>query len=138
MGLFGAVAVDFCSVIGRHVGHPLTGSIEMMQACIVIAASTSIVCATLAGRHAAVRMLIDRLSGQRQRAWQRLHALLCALFFVALATGSSWLIYDLAGLHEESELLHLPQWPLRALCLVCIAAVVALQLRPAAARDPAR
>ena len=30
---------DFLSVVGRHLGHPFAGSIEIVQACIVIAAS---------------------------------------------------------------------------------------------------
>ena len=118
-----AVAVDAIAVIGRHVGKPLLGSIELMQAAILIAASTAIVSATLVDKHAVVHLLIDRLSPRARRIMDRVHAALCALFFAALAGGSIWIAFDLRGGNEESELLRIPYAPLRVLSIVSVLAV---------------
>src|ERR1700683_4759700 len=83
-----AVAVDAIAVIGRHIGTPLLGSIELMQAAILIAASAAIVSATLVDKHAVVHLLIDRLPPRVRAIMDRVHAALCALFFAALAGGS--------------------------------------------------
>ena len=98
-----AVAVDAIAVIGRHIGKPLLGSIELMQASILIASSSAIVSATLADKHAVVHLLIDRLSPRAREIMGRVHAVLCAIFFAALAAGSIWIAYDLRGGNEESE-----------------------------------
>jgi TRAP-type C4-dicarboxylate transport system permease small subunit len=118
-----AVAVDAIAVIGRHIGRPLLGSIELMQAAILIAASAAIVSATLADKHAVVHLLIDRLSPRTRALMERFHAALCGIFFVALAAGSIWIAHDLRGGHEESELLHIPYAPLRVISIVSVAAV---------------
>jgi TRAP-type C4-dicarboxylate transport system permease small subunit len=119
-----AMAVDTIAVLGRHVGMPLWGSIELVQAAILIASSTAILSATLAKKHARVRILVDRLEG-RSLAWlQRIQAAFCVLFFCALAAGSIWIFLDLRGGYEESELLHIPYAPLRIFCIVSILGVI--------------
>jgi len=118
-----AVAVDAIAVIGRHIGKPLLGSIELMQASILVAASVAIVSATLVDKHAVVHLLIDRLSPRARALMDRFHAALCAIFFFALATGSIWIAHDLRRGNEESELLHIPYVPLRVISIVSVAAV---------------
>jgi TRAP-type C4-dicarboxylate transport system permease small subunit len=118
-----AVAVDAIAVIGRHIGRPLLGSIELMQAAILIAASAAIVSATLVDKHAVVHLLIDRLPPRARSIMDRVHAVLCALFFIALAAGGIWIALDLRGGNEESELLHIPYAPLRVVSIVAVAAV---------------
>jgi TRAP-type C4-dicarboxylate transport system permease small subunit len=118
-----AVAVDAIAVTGRHIGRPLLGSIELMQAAILIAASAAIVSATLVDKHAVVHLLIDRLSPRARLLMERFHAALCGVFFAALAAGSIWIAHDLRGGHEESELLHIPYAPLRVISIVSVAAV---------------
>lgn len=118
-----AVAVDAIAVIGRHIGKPLLGSIELMQAAILIAASAAIVSATMVDKHAVVHLLIDRLSPRARRIMGRVHAALCALFFAALAAGSIWIALDLRGGNEESELLRVPYAPLRAISIIAVSAV---------------
>ena len=114
-----AVAVDAIAVIGRHIGKPLLGSIELMQAAILIAASAAIVSATMVDKHAVVHLLIDRLSPRMRLIMGRVHAALCAwCFFIALAAGSIWIALDLRGGNEESELLHIPYAPLRVVSIV--------------------
>jgi TRAP-type C4-dicarboxylate transport system permease small subunit len=118
-----AVAVDAIAVIGRHIGKPLLGSIELMQASILVAASVAIVSATLVDKHAVVHLLIDRLSPRARALMDRFHAALCAIFFFALAAGSIWIAHDLRRGNEESELLHIPYVPLRVISIVSVAAV---------------
>jgi TRAP-type transport system small permease protein len=118
-----AVFVDAIAVVGRHIGKPLLGSIELMQVAILVAASSAIVSATLVNKHAVVHLLIDRLPVRARQFMDRIHAMLCAIFFAALAAGSLWIAYDLRGGNEESELLRLPYMPLRVISIVSVLAV---------------
>jgi len=120
-----AMATDAIAVLGRHVGVPLLGSIELVQAAMLLAASAAMVSATMADKHAVVHLLIDRLSPTLRAAFGRVHSVLCAVFFLALSAGSVWVAYDLWDGHEESELLHIPYAPLR---IVSISAVMGLTL----------
>ncbi len=116
-----AMATDALAVLGRHIGRPLLGSLELVQAAILVAASTALVAATLAGKHASARLLLDRLRPAALARMERINAVLTLLFFAALAAAQIWIASDLWGSHEESELLHLPYAPLR---LVAIAAAL--------------
>jgi len=120
-GLLLAMTVEGIAVLGRQIGAPLHGAIEIIQAAILLTATVSMVSATLADAHAVVRILIARLPEVPRRSLQRCGALLAAVFFAALATGSVWLAVEHWDTHEESELLHIPFKPLRA--LVCLALI---------------
>jgi len=121
-----AMAVDAIAVVGRHIGIPLLGSLELVQAAIVLAASSALVSSTLARRHAAARFLLERVSPGVRAGMQHFNALLTVLFFVVLAAGQSWIVYDLRDAHEDSELLGIPFGPLRviAVAAVCLAALI--------------
>ncbi|HVY79487.1 MAG TPA: TRAP transporter small permease subunit [Steroidobacteraceae bacterium] len=110
------------AVAGRQIGMPLHGAIEIIQAAILLTASVSMVSATLANAHAVVRLLITRLPATPKRLLQRCADLLAAAFFTALAVGAIWLATEHWEAHEESELLHIPFRPLRA--VVCLALIV--------------
>jgi TRAP-type transport system small permease protein len=137
-GLLIAIGADALAVIGRHIGIPLLGSIELMQAAILLASSAAIVLATVAKRHAVVHLLIDRLSVPARNAMERVHALLSALFFAALAVGSIWIAYDLRDGHEQSELLHIPYAPLRLVSIAAVLAVTVIYLLRVVERQPKR
>ena len=124
-----AMAVETIAVLGRHIGVPLWGSIELVQAGILVASSTAILSATLANKHARVRILTDRVTGSFRMWLERIQALFCALFFCALTVGSIWIFLDLRGGYEESELLHIPYTPLRIVCILSILGVVLNFLR---------
>jgi TRAP-type C4-dicarboxylate transport system permease small subunit len=124
-----AMTVETLAVLGRHIGVPLWGSIELVQAGILVASSIAILSATLADKHARVRILTDRVSGSFRMWLQRVQALFCALFFCALTAGSVWIYLDLRGGYEESELLHIPYAPLRIVCILSIIGVVLNFLR---------
>ena len=124
-----AMAADAIAVFGRHIGRPLLGSIEVMQAAILVASSAAIVSATMIDKHAVVHLLIDRLPARARRIMDRIHAALCAIFFSALVAGSIWIALDLRGGHEESELLQIPYAPLRIISILSVAGVALIYLR---------
>lgn len=131
-----AMATDTIAVIGRHVGLPLLGSIELVQAAVLISASAAMVVATVLRSHAMVHLLIDRAK-PAPRAWLiRANRLFSGLFFLAILAGSIWIAADMWMGHEESELLTIPFWPLRIASIVCSAAVAVIFLRQAMDRTP--
>jgi TRAP-type C4-dicarboxylate transport system permease small subunit len=124
IALLFAMAVEALAVLGRHIGKPLPGSIELVQAAILVASSAAILSATLAEKHARVRLVGDRLKGGPLVILKRVQALFSILFFCALAAGSIWIFMDLWGGFEESEVLHIPFAPLRIVCIVSVLGVV--------------
>jgi TRAP-type C4-dicarboxylate transport system permease small subunit len=127
-GLLFAIGADALAVLGRHLGIPLLGSIELMQAAILLASSAAMVMATIARKHAVVHLVVDRLAPRRRSAMERIHALLSAIFFAALAVGSIWIAFDLRDGHEQSELLRIPYAPLRIVSIVAVLSVAAIYL----------
>ena len=124
-----AMGVDTIAVLGRHIGLPLWGSIEMVQAAILVASSSAILSATLARKHVRVRILMDRLKGRSGIWLQRIQDVFSALFFCLLTAGSVWIFLDLRNGYEESEILHIPYAPLRIICMISILAVMVSFLR---------
>lgn len=112
-----AMATDGIAVIGRHIGHPLLGSIEIIQAAVLVAGCASLVVATLAGVHARVHLLVDRLPTPGRDLLARAGMLAGALLFASLAVASAWIAADLWAGHEESEWLHVPYRPLRIIAV---------------------
>lgn len=125
-GLLLAMATDAIAVVGRHIGRPLLGSIEVVQAAILLASSAAMVSATLAEKHAVVHLLIDRMSPASRALLQRLHALLCVVFFAALGAGSIWIALEMRGGYERSELLGIPFAPLRCISILAVLAVAVI------------
>jgi TRAP-type C4-dicarboxylate transport system permease small subunit len=141
-GLLGAMIIDATAVVGRHLGVPLLGSIELVESCVVLMASASLVGTTLGDGHASVRIFTQQLSAAGRIRMDRASDLLSAGFFGALAIGSCVVARDLWGGDETTELLGLPLAPLRALWCASAAFIVVLFLRSAlrgesgAAADP--
>lgn len=123
-----AMLVDAGAVIGRHVGIRIIGSIELVQALILLASSASLLAATLARKHATVHLLIERLQPAARAHIERAGAALAALFFVILAAGSVWIASDLWHGHEESEVLRIPYLPLRLAMIIALATAAVLLL----------
>ena len=128
------MASDALAVAGRHVGRPFLGSIELVQAAIVVAASAAMVGATLNDGHAKVHILMERLSPPVRRRFQAVADLVSGVFFAALAVGSIWLVVDLWRGGEETELLGIPLKPLRLAW--CASAILAAALFAARAVRP--
>lgn len=123
-----AVATDGLAVIGRHVGMPLLGSIEVVQAAVLVVSSVALVIATLDRRHAVVHLLVNRLGERPKARIERAGHALGALLFLAFLIGSGWIALDMRGGHEESELLRIPYAPLRLVELAGLAAVAIICL----------
>lgn len=124
-----AMAVDALGVLARHVGVPLLGALEIVQACIVLASSASLVYATRANRHAAAHFLLDRCPPRMRLLLAGISRTLTLLFFLVLAVGQGWIAHDLWNGHEDSELLHIPFAPLRALSIAAVLLAAASTLR---------
>jgi TRAP-type transport system small permease protein len=134
IGLLAAMLVDACAVIGRHIGLHLLGSIELVQAAILVASSASIVAATLARKHAVVHLLTNRASPAMRALLERVSALLGAVFFLLLVAGSAWIASDLWHGHEQSEVLRIPYAPLRLIGLAALLSAAGIQLVQAVRR----
>ena len=124
VGLVGAALMDGVAVLGRHVGFGFLGSIELSQAFVCLAASGSIVLATLSATHATVHMVTDRLDDTGKRRLRIFADLLFVLTFAAMLGGGLWVFADMWPGAEQSELLHIPYKPLRLLWLVALASVI--------------
>jgi TRAP-type C4-dicarboxylate transport system permease small subunit len=117
------MVVETVAVIGRHIGWPLLGAIEIIQAAILIAACAAAVSATLNQAHATVHLLTDRLPQIVKQWLLRFDSLLSALFFAGLTVATVWLAMDFWDAYEESELLHISFRPLRAVTALATAAI---------------
>lgn len=126
-----AMASDALAVLGRHVGFAINGSIELFQVCAVLALSSAILIATLDSRHAAVDLLLGRVS-ERGRTWLgHLAAAASAAAFGLITAGSIWVAIDLWPTHEMTEQLGIPLRGFRLFWIACGAAVTFFFLRGA-------
>ena len=126
MAMLAATAVDTLSVVGRNAGLPIVGSIELVEAAILVSGTVALVLATLDDLHARVRLVTSRLRGRPRFVLGRLSRLATALVFLALAWGSIWLAADLWTGHERSELLGVPWRVLRLIANLGLVACVAI------------
>ncbi len=128
IGLVVLMVVGTLAVLGRHVGRPFLGAIEIIQAAILLMACASVVIATISEAHAAVHLLTDRLAAKPKHSLAKLAAFLSAIFFIGLTVGGVWLAMDYWHAHEESEVLHIPFRPLRALTALTMASIACVYL----------
>ena len=124
-----ALAVDALAMLGRQIQLPLIGSIEIVEAAVLVAAAGALIIATLDGAHARVSLILDRIPVNWRARVERMHALVAVLLFAALLAGTVWIAADLWGGYEESELLHIPYRPLRIATAVSLAVLFALSIR---------
>lgn len=123
-----AAAVDVLAMLGRQLRVPLLGSIELVEAAVLVAAAGALVVATLDGAHARVNLLIERMSRAARVRVETLHTLAAVVLHAALLAGTVVIAADLWSAHEESELLRIPYRPLRIVTAFCFAALVVLAL----------
>lgn len=136
--LLAAVVVDALAMVGRQISVPLIGSIEIVEAVVLVAACGGLIIATLERAHARVNLLLERLPPGWRMWFRRMHALAAVLFFAALLVGSAWIAADLWTGHEESELLRIPYRPLRAIVVLALAGLLWLAARGFTHRDSGR
>lgn len=114
-GLLALMLIEVIAVAGRHLRMPLLGALEMAQAAIVPAACASMIIASVAGAHAVVHLVTERLSEAARARLARVSALLAGLFFAGLCAGVTWLTVEFWNSYEETDVLHIPFRPLRVL-----------------------
>ncbi len=124
-----ATFVETLAVAGRHLGIPLLGALELIQACILLLASAAMLAATLNDSHASVTLLTARVNESWQRGLRAFACALSAILFIALAAGSLWITVEVWNDHESSELLRIPFRPLRILSVVAAGAIALVFVR---------
>ena len=134
VALLTAMVTDAGSVIARHLGMRPLGSIELVQAAILVTASAALVAAILARKHARVHLLVGRVGPRSQLFLERLGSVLSALFFFALSAGAIWIAHDEWHAHEQSELLHIPYALLRLIAIGAVFGAALVLIRQAAGR----
>lgn len=127
-GLLMAMAADAFAVLGRHLGVPLLGSIEIVQASVVLVASAAMIAATLRNSHARVHILLNRLSEGRRQLFERFSDAVSALVFLIFAIGSIWIAVELWNGHELTDVLHISLRWLRTFWIATSLLIVALLL----------
>jgi hypothetical protein len=125
--LVAATVIDTVAVVGRQVGFAVHGSIELMQAAVLIAGSLALVAASAAGTHARVRLVVERM-GQWRPWFETMSELLTVTLLVALLAGSAWLAIDLWHSHEVGEVTGIPWRWLRLVTNLALAAMIAIAL----------
>jgi TRAP-type transport system small permease protein len=123
-GLATAVVIETIAVSGRWLSLPLHGALEIIQAAILVTACVAMLTATLAGTHATVHLLLNRLGPRPKLLLIRGASLISVVFFSGLTIASIWLTIEHWDGHEASELLHIPFRPLRILCSVSMLVIV--------------
>ncbi len=136
-GLLLVMVIEVIAVAGRHLRMPLLGALEMAQASILPAACAAMVIASLAGTHAVVHLLTERLAPARREWLARISALIAALYFIGLCIGAVWLMSDYWNSFEQTDVLHIPFRPLRILVAVSAAALAMIFLHQALRRRKA-
>jgi TRAP-type C4-dicarboxylate transport system permease small subunit len=116
--LAGAMTTDAIAVAGRHLGIALLGSIEVMQALIVLLATSAMLMTTLVDGHARVRIVLEKVSQPAVLRLERLSDMASAAAFLWLVLGSLWLASDLWNGAEVTEILNLPLRWLRVVWIV--------------------
>jgi TRAP-type transport system small permease protein len=130
-GLLAIMLIEAVGVLGRALRLPLLGALEMAQASIVPAACAAMVIASLAGSHAVVHLVTERLPERQRAILARVAASLAALFFAGLSFGAAWLTAEFWDSFEESDVLHIPFRPLRVLVTVSAIALTCIFLHRA-------
>jgi TRAP-type C4-dicarboxylate transport system permease small subunit len=124
-----AMAADTLAMLGRHLQLPLLGSIEIVQAAVLVAASGALLLATICQSHARVHLLLRRMPDGLRARFGSAHFIAAIVLMLALLAGSAWIARDLWSGHEESELLRIPWMPLRIIVVLLLAGLVAVLFR---------
>jgi len=124
-----AMATDTLAMLGRHLRFPLLGSIEIVQAAVLIAGSGALLLATLHESHARVHLLLRRFREGLRAPFENGHYAAAILLVLALLAGSVWIASDLWRGHEESELLRIPWMPLRLVVVLLLVALLIVLVR---------
>lgn len=106
------MALTLCDVILRNIGHPIVGSMEIIQFAGSVVVGFAIPYTTLKKSHVFVDMLIGKLSPAGQRMMNAITRIMGILLFVFI--GINFIIYgfDLIRTGEVSAAFRLPYYPI--------------------------
>jgi TRAP-type transport system small permease protein len=124
-----AMATDTLAMLGRHLRMPLLGSIEIVQAAVLVASSGALLLATALDAHARVHLLQKQLAPGARLGFERFSLVATIGLVLALLAGSLWITVELWRGHEESELLRIPWKPLRVVVLLLLVGLLGILLR---------
>jgi TRAP-type transport system small permease protein len=133
--LLAATAIDTLAVLGRNLGLPFIGSIELVQAAVLVSGTTALVLATQSNEHARVRLVTRRLRMRGRVASAAIANIAALAVFLALAGGSIWIAADLWDGGERSELLGVPWRVLRIIANAGLVACAGITLKALSRRE---
>jgi TRAP-type transport system small permease protein len=139
LALLAELVLVFASAVLRNMGVALPGTIEIVEVIIAVIASMAILMTTLAGRHAIIRLVIDRVRRGSHRLLNAFTHLCGAFYWGLLAVGTAWIIAEVWGKQEATMLVEIPVVPFRLVFLAaCISILVLLLVRAFADLRPGR
>lgn len=123
--------VEAISVFGALISRSFLGSLEIVEALVLISGVVAILLMSMAGGHARVHLLLERLPPRPQFVLNLLALILSILFIVGCVFGSVLGWMAMRGSFEQSEVLHIAHAPLRlfligSLVLITLAFIVHL------------
>ncbi|HEU4601413.1 MAG TPA: hypothetical protein VFS24_05570, partial [Steroidobacteraceae bacterium] len=72
IGLLLAMSVEAVAVLGRHIGVPFFGALELIQTAILMTASAAMVTTTISNTHARVTLLTERIGPNARSVLNRI------------------------------------------------------------------
>lgn len=129
LALLAAAMIDSCAVVARNANMGIHGSIELIQAAVLIAGAIGLVVAIGSRTYARVHLLTERASASGKIWMERVAILMVAIFFLCILGGSSWIAADLWGGQELSEVMGVPWRWMRLFANLCfvIACLIAIR-----------
>jgi len=129
LALLAAAMIDTVSVTGRNLGSGFHGSIELIQAAVLVAGAIALAIAVGSRTYARVHLLTERVSDSGKLWMERAAIVLVALFFLFILAGSTWIAADLWSGQELSEVMGVPWRWMRLFANLCFVAAILIALR---------
>lgn len=117
------VILTTANIIGRKIGLPISGSVELIGLFSALVISASLALTQSSGGHIAVNILTEHFSIKIQKILAIINAILCSVFFIILAKSLTQLALRYLQKGEITETLHLPIYPFVAFSALGVAAL---------------
>lgn len=129
LALLAAAMIDTCAVVARNANMGFHGSIELIQAAVLIAGAIGLVVAVGSRTYARVHLLTERVSDDGKIWMERIATLMVAAFFLFILGGSAWIAADLWGGQELSEVMGVPWRWMRLFANLCFVVAILIAMR---------
>lgn len=121
------VLITTANIIGRKLGYPIKGTVELVGLFSALVISASLALTQSQGGHIAVNIITEHFPARIQKVLGIVNALICSLFFIILAKALFDLAQTLWQKGEITETLHLALYPFVFFCALGVL-VLALSL----------